>query len=96
MQERESAEWNTILFLGLLVLVLVLLLIKQPVFFTDLVLPFFSYLGLHNAWGPAVRFVSEFWQEMGLLLVMLVVVYFGLVLFSREEKKENPEEKPRK
>ena len=54
----------------------------------DLIEPFILFAGLHDAWSRISDFLGDFWAELGLLVVALLVVYFGFVLFDRSKPKK--------
>ncbi len=78
---EDNAELLVIFFAG----VLVIILVAEPVFFTDQIEPFFRFVGLHDGWIVASGFLQEFFREFGLLVIGLVVLYLGLVVFGRKQ-----------
>ncbi|MBS3061142.1 MAG: hypothetical protein J4215_01005 [Candidatus Diapherotrites archaeon] len=78
-----DAEYNLTVFVFAFVVVLIVIVVFQPVFFQDLFEPFFDWLGLHGFWRVGLELAGFIFQQYGLLLLGLVVMYFGLVAFSK-------------
>ncbi|MDO8625696.1 MAG: hypothetical protein Q7R47_06440 [Candidatus Diapherotrites archaeon] len=82
-----DTEHNVLIFIAAFLVVVVVLYIANPVFVTDLLEPFILFAGLHDAWSRISELIGDFWADLGLLVVALLVVYFGFVLFDRSKQK---------
>lgn len=80
--------WFVIAFAGLLVLFAVL----RPIFFKDLIEPFWDFFGLHNAWQGIPELVGALWNKFGIFFVFLVIVFFWWAV-SRKEPEKKPGKK---
>ncbi len=76
--------WFVVAFIGLMVLFFIL----QPIFFKDLIEPFWDFFGLHNAWAGAMTFLEMVWREFGLFLVFLVIVFFWWTVSQKRTEKK--------
>ncbi|MBU0635541.1 hypothetical protein KKE06_00780 [Candidatus Micrarchaeota archaeon] len=100
--EKEEAEkfgdfwqglgWFLLAFVGLLIIFFFL----QPAFFLDWIEPFWDWFGLHNTLRDITTLVLFVYQEYGLFLVFLVIIYFWWVFFTGKNKNSKKEEKPKK
>lgn len=88
-----DTEQDVLIFFAALGVVVVALWIANPVFVTDLIEPFVLFFGLHDAWSRIAELLSDFWADLGLLVVFLLVAYFGLVLFNRTPAPKAPSKK---
>lgn len=77
--------WFVLAFIALMVLFFVL----RPIFFKDLIEPFWDFFGLHNAWPAAMAFLEMVWREFGLFLVFLVIVFFWWTVSQKEPEKKS-------
>ena len=85
----QGIGWFVLAFIVLMALFFFL----RPVFFVDLIEPFLDWFGLHNALRDITALMVFVYEEYGIFLVFLVIVYFWWAFFTKKNGKEKKESK---